>query len=48
MCELSDRANGAGLDSDIRCLRGGATTVQNPNVPNEGVAMTHMAWHYPF
>jgi hypothetical protein len=44
MWELSDRANGAGVDSDICRLRLGATTVENANVPNESVAMRHMAW----
>ena len=48
MRELSDRANGTGFDGDIRCLRLGAATIEDPNVPNERVAMRHMAWHRPF
>jgi hypothetical protein len=48
MWELSDRANGTGVDSDICGLRLGATTVENANVPDKRVTIRHMAWHCPF
>jgi hypothetical protein len=43
MCELPDRANGTGVDSDICHLRLGATTVKNANIPDKRVTMRHMA-----
>jgi hypothetical protein len=42
--ELPDRANGAGIESNIRCLGFGAATVEHANVPDKRVTKRHMAW----
>jgi hypothetical protein len=42
--ELSDGANDAGIESDIRCLCFGAATVEHANVPDKRVTKRHMAW----